>query len=285
MTENRRRGLPPWLKVRLPSDQGELKRVARVLRRMGLHTVCTAARCPNIAECWGCGTATVMILGKECTRNCRFCAVQTSRSPSPPDPAEPARVSEMVLELKLRYVVITSVTRDDLPDQGAKHFAATVHEIRRRCPGTRVELLIPDFRGDERLLEVIVRAGADVVGHNLETVRRLTPLVRDPRTSYDRSLSVLWYLSSHRVVTKTAFLLGLGETREELLESFADARSVGVQRLALGQYLAPSVRHVPVARYLAPEEFDELAEAARSFGFTHVASGPFVRSSYKAGEE
>lgn len=276
--------LPPWLKVRVPSDGGALKEVARTLREKCLNTVCTGAKCPNLAECWACGTATLMILGKECTRNCRFCAVPTNSSPGPPDAGEPTHVAQMVAELGLKYAVITSVTRDDLDDHGAGHFVATVRAIRAAAPGIRVELLIPDFAAREELVAEVCRCGADVIGHNLETVARLTPLVRDRRASYDRSLEVLRLASRHSPSVKTSLLLGLGESREEIMDSLAEAYAVGVRHVALGQYLAPSFEHTPVERYWTPAEFEELGDAARRMGYLSVASGPLVRSSYRAEE-
>ncbi len=278
------RRLPDWFKVRLPADDGELKRVAALLRRHRLATVCTSARCPNLAECWACGTATIMILGRECTRNCRFCAVSTSAHPAPPDPAEPEHVAQAIRSLGLRYAVLTSVTRDDLLDHGAGHYAATVSSIRGLCPDVTVELLIPDLAGRADLLQVILEAHPHVVGHNLETVRRLTPLVRDARTSYDRSLTLLSLVARSGTPAKTSLLLGLGETDDEVREALREAFDAGVRHVALGQYLAPSTSHAPVARYLAPEEFTSLGDYARSLGYHSVASAPKVRSSYRAEE-
>jgi lipoic acid synthetase len=277
--------LPPWLKVRLPALDGELPRVAGLLRKHRLNTVCTGAKCPNLAECWACGTATIMILGRECTRNCRFCAVSTSRTPAPPDANEPGHVAAAVAELGLRYAVLTSVTRDDLPDGGAEHFARTVKAIKNRSPGTLVELLIPDLLGSPSALSVIVRSGADIVGHNLETVARTTPLCRDSRASYARSLGVLGQLAefSQGPEVKTALLLGLGEEPGEVVETMREAHSVGVRHIALGQYLAPSSAHAPVVRYWSPAEFSSLERTAMEIGYHSVAAGPLVRSSYRAG--
>ncbi len=276
--------LPQWLKTRLPSDRGALKEVAGHLRRHGLNTVCTGAKCPNLAECWACGTATIMLLGKECTRNCGFCAVESTNHPARPDPAEPHAVASAIAELGLRYAVLTSVTRDDLPDGGANHFAQTVQAIRRQAPKVTVELLIPDLQGNREALSTIRESGAHIVGHNLETIARLTSQCRDQRASYERSLTVLRTLadSEHGPGIKTALLLGLGETREEVEETLAEAYGVGTRHLAMGQYLAPTRNHCPVARYWTPEEFAELAAVARSMGYESVASGPLVRSSYRA---
>ena len=223
-----------------------------------------------------------MILGADCTRNCRFCAVGTSAAPAAPDPSEPHRVAELVARLHLNYVVVTSVTRDDLDDRGAGQFARTVAEIRGLCPQARVELLIPDLSGDPLFLDVILASRPDVVGHNLETVRRLTPAVRDPRTDYARSLQVLSYLAGKNTAVKTSLLLGLGEVEEEVLETLNDAYRAGVRHIALGQYLRPSPRHAPVARYWTPDEFALLEENARRIGYTSVAAGPLVRASYRA---
>ena len=274
--------LPAWLKVRLPGDDGELKRVARILREQGLNTVCTAAKCPNLAECWARGTATVMILGANCTRGCRFCAVGTSAAPAATAASEPRKVAELVARLRLSYVVVTSVTRDDLDDRGAGQFAATVAEIRDLRPQARVELLIPDLSGDPLLLDQVLSARADVLGHNLETVRRLTPMVRDPRTDYDRSLRVLSYLAGKGTAVKTSLLLGLGEVEKEVLATLNEAYEAGVRHLALGQYLRPSPRHAPVERYWTPDEFVLLKESARRIGYASVAAGPLVRASYRA---
>ncbi|MBM4372368.1 MAG: lipoyl synthase [Deltaproteobacteria bacterium] len=274
---------PPWLKVRLPAGSDAV-RTATVLRSLRLRTVCREARCPNTGECWAAGTATIMILGDRCTRACRFCAVETHALPPPPDPDEPRRVAEGVAALGLRYAVITSVTRDDLPDGGAGCFAETLRELRRRSPATQVELLIPDFGGDTGALEVVAGAAPDVVGHNLETARRLSSAIRDPRTDYDRSLRVLEYLGGRGLETKSALLLGLGETPGEVEEALRDLRRVGVLHVAMGQYLAPTAGHVPVAEYVTPEAFDAWAARARALGFHSVAAGPRVRSSYLAGE-
>jgi lipoic acid synthetase len=275
---------PEWLKVRLPSGAG-YERVRRLLHSLELHTVCEESRCPNIAECWGGGTATVMLMGEMCTRACRFCHVKSGR-PEPLDLDEPAHLAEAVAELGLRYLVVTSVDRDDLPDGGAAHFAAAIRELKRRSPDTLVEVLIPDFQGRTRELDAILEAGPDVVAQNVETVRRLTHPVRDPRAGYEQTLGVLGYLKSARpaVTTKTSLMLGLGEERGELREAFKDLRRVGVDVLTLGQYLQPSPWHLPVSRFVTPGEFDELRLEAEAAGFLYVASGPLVRSSYRAAE-
>ncbi|MCX7844574.1 MAG: lipoyl synthase [Candidatus Bipolaricaulota bacterium] len=259
--------------------------VRRVLEEHRLATVCTEARCPNLPACWGAGTATFLILGEICTRACRFCAVAHGR-PWPPDPAEPARLARAVRALGLRYVVLPSVDRDDLPDGGAAHFAACIRAIKEAAPETKVEALIPDFSGDREALRQVVEAGPDGVGHNLETVRRLTPLVRDRRAGYDLSLSVLQALKElrPRLLTKSSLLLGLGETEEEVEEALWDLRRVGVDVLVLGQYLRPTARQIPVARYVPPQEFQAWAERAKEIGFRAVVSGPLVRTSFRAAE-
>lgn len=252
---------------------------------MGLHTVCEGARCPNVHECWGSGTATVMLLGEVCTRNCRFCAVAKGR-PEPPDPEEPEKVAQAVAAWGLDYVVLTSVSRDDLPDGGAAHFAKTVEALKRRKPGVLVELLIPDFQGKMESLKRVVEAGPDVVGHNLETVERLTPLVRDRRAGYRRSLEVLAEIKrlEPSIYTKSSIMLGLGETEEEVLQTMRDLREAGVDFLTLGQYLQPTLRHLEVQEYITPEKFDSYRQLGEELGFLAVASGPLVRSSYRAGE-
>ena len=274
---------PPWLKVKVPAGEAYAE-TAKVLRGLRLHTVCREARCPNAAECWAAGTATIMILGDACTRACRFCAVGAAAAPPPPDPEEPARVAAAVRRLGLRYAVVTSVTRDDLPDGGAAQFAAVVRACREAAPGARIELLIPDLGGDRAAVDAVADATPDVVGHNLETVRRLSAGIRDPRTDYDRSLSVLAQLGRRGMETRSSLLLGLGETAEEVDEALRDLRDAGVRHAALGQYLAPSAEHFPVREYVTPEAFDAWAARCRELGFRSVASGPLVRSSYMAAE-
>jgi lipoic acid synthetase len=239
-----------------------------------------------MAECWGGGTATVMLMGDVCTRGCRFCHV-ASGEVKPLDPEEPRHLAEAVAELGLRYLVVTSVDRDDLPDQGAGHFAQAIRELKARCPETLLEVLIPDFQGHEDLLRLIVEAGPDVVAHNVETVRRLTPTTRDARASYEQSLGVLSALKSFGrkgLRTKSSLMLGLGETHEELTQAFADLRAVDVDVLTLGQYLQPSSWHLKVERFVPPAEFEELRQEAMSHGFLYAAAGPLVRSSYRAAE-
>jgi lipoic acid synthetase len=275
--------LPEWLRVKLPSGPAA-SAVERRLRALGLHTVCDSARCPNRGECWGSGTATLLILGDTCTRNCRFCAVKTGNPGGTLDPGEPAAVARMVAEAGLQYVVLTSVDRDDLADGGAGQYAATIRAVRERVPGVRVEALIPDYLGSP--LERVLESGPDVLGHNVEVVRRLTPSVRDRRASYDRSLEVL--RSARRLAstvrTKSSLLLGLGEEDAEIEACLRDLREAGVSAVTLGQYLRPTARHLSVVRYVPPAEFDAWGRTARGLGFESVASGPLVRSSYRAGE-
>lgn len=251
-----------------------------------LTTVCEEARCPNLSECWSTGTATFMLLGEVCTRGCTFCSVKTGKRGVPLDPEEPRKVAEVARAMELTYVVLTSVDRDDLADGGAGHFAAAVSQLKQEIPGILVETLMPDFRGDSSALATMAQCGADVLAHNLETVRRLTPGVRDPRATYDQSLAVLAELKrlAPRTPTKSSLMLGLGESEAELDAAFSDLRSQGVDLLTLGQYLRPTSRHQAVVEFVPPERFDVLGERARRHGFRHVASGPFVRSSYRAGE-
>jgi lipoic acid synthetase len=280
---------PEWLKIRPPGGDSYLQ-IKGLLRERRLHTVCEEAHCPNVAECWSTGTATFMLGGDTCTRACRFCAIKTARIPPPLDPEEPFHIAESIATLGLHYVVLTSVDRDDLKDGGAGHFAATIREIKRLDPKIIVEALVPDFRGDVEAVQMIVDSKLDVYAHNIETVKRLQYRVRDPRAGYLQSLATLRaaknYSKSigHELFTKSAIMLGLGEEDTELTESFEDLRSYDVDVLTLGQYLRPSMQHLPVERYVSPEEFESLGERARSKGFLYVASGPMVRSSYRAGE-
>ncbi len=284
ITQALRRTKPDWLKIRPPGGE-QFIQIKRTLRRHGLHTVCEEAHCPNVHECWGGGTATLMLLGDVCTRGCRFCNV-TSGRPGPLDPLEPWKVAQVVGDWGLDYIVLTSVDRDDLPDGGASHFARTIRAIKTRSPQIRVEVLIPDFQGDEKALRQIVEARPDVIDHNVETVERLTPKVRDRRAKYRQSLSVLANvkaLDSTRY-TKSSIMLGLGETEAELCQTLGDLRAVGVDILTLGQYLQPTKRHLNVVEYVHPKRFAHYQKLAESLGFLYVAAGPLVRSSYRAGE-
>ena len=275
---------PSWLRVRAPGGPvyTDLKRLVDELR---LHTVCESARCPNIGDCWERRSATFMILGDICTRACGFCAIKTGR-PEALDHDEPRRVAEAVEYLGLRFVVITSVNRDELPDGGAEIFAETIRAIRRRSPGTGIEVLIPDFEGNPEALAAVLEAGPDILNHNIETISRLYRLVR-PQAKYARSLELLDRAKaiSPDIVTKSGMMLGVGEEPEETLQSMRDLREVGCDVLTLGQYLRPSPRHIPVVRYVAPEEFAELRRHGIAMGFRHVESGPLVRSSYHADEQ
>jgi len=278
------RRLPHWLKVRAPGGPGYL-RVRGLLRRAGLHTVCEEAACPNIGECFEAGTATFLIVGDVCTRACRFCAIAGGR-PRPVDREEPLRVAETVRLLGLRHAVVTSVTRDDLPDGGAGQFAETITAVRRLSPATGIEVLIPDLQGKWSDLDTIMAAGPDILNHNLETVPRLYRSVR-PQAVYRRSLEVLRRAkaASPETTTKSGLMVGLGEEPDELRAAMADLRSVGCDIVTLGQYLRPSAKHLAVARFYLPAEFEELAHAARAIGFRHVEAAPLVRSSYRAAQQ
>ena len=274
---------PSWLKRNLPTGS-TYESVRALLKKGMLHTVCQEAKCPNMWECFSRHTATFLILGSRCTRNCRFCAV--AHGPiGPPDPEEPARVAKAAQNMKLRYIVITSVTRDDLPDGGAGLFAKTINEVRKRTTDAFIEVLIPDFQGNADSLHTVVKAGPDVLNHNLETVARLYPRVR-PEAVYHRSLELLKQVQLYdsSIPTKSGLMIGLGETDEEIKETLHDLLEAGCNILTLGQYLQPSSAHLPVKRFVHPEKFDSMRESALSMGFTEVASGPFVRSSYRARE-
>ncbi|MBE0539937.1 MAG: lipoyl synthase [Verrucomicrobia bacterium] len=274
--------LPEWLRTRLPTSDS-FSRTRRLLDELKLHTVCESAKCPNHWECWSKGTATFMIAGDRCTRACGFCAVSTAR-PLPLEADEPQRVAEATRRMRLRHVVITAVARDDLADGGAEHFRQTIHAIRTLNPGIVIEVLTPDFNDRDRDIELVLVANPDIFNHNLETVRRLTPQVRS-RATYDRSLNVLRKVKARRgeaIYAKSGLMLGLGETEEEVLTALADLRAAGCDLLTLGQYLQPTLRHLPVEEFVSPARFHELGEIAQQMGFVHVASGPMVRSSYHA---
>lgn len=270
---------PPWLKVRLPSGNG-FREVDELVRRQGLHTVCHSARCPNLGECWESRTATFMILGNVCTRNCTFCAVQSGH-PATVDVDEPRRVALSVRQLGLKYAVVTSVTRDDLTDGGAGQFASVIREIREVSLQCRIEVLIPDFRGDLASLSAVIDAHPDVLNHNLETVPSLYATIR-PQADYRRSLGVLEHAAEAGLHTKTGLMLGLGETKAEVLAVLKDLIEINCRLLTLGQYLQPTHKHHPVVRYVHPDEFTSWAETGRKMGFDHVEAGPLVRSSYRA---
>lgn len=270
---------PEWLKIKLGSDV-TYDETRAVLQKHCLHTICTSGRCPNQGECWSRGTATFMIGGAVCTRACKFCNTETGR-PLPLDPEEPRHVAESVRALGLKHAVVTSVDRDDLPDKGSTHWVDTIRQIRELCPGVTIEVLIPDFDGQAKLIAPILEERPEVVAHNMETVRRLTPVVRS-RATYDCSLSVLAQIAEAGLPAKTGLMLGLGETQEEILETMDDLRRVECSILTLGQYLQPTRRHYPVQEYVHPDRFAELREIALDKGFRHVESGPLVRSSYHA---
>lgn len=278
---NRPTPKPPWLRVRIPSGP-QYEQTRRLLREGRLHTVCQEACCPNIYECFSRHTATFLILGDHCTRNCAFCAVKKGALQLP-DPDEPERVARTAAEMKLAYVVITSVTRDDLPDGGAAHFAATIQALRNRIAGVRIEVLIPDFQGDLHALHTVLSARPDVLNHNIETVLRLYPTVR-PQANYQQSLRLLQTTAQQapHIPTKSGLMLGLGETDDEIHTTLRDLRNAECRSLTLGQYLQPSAHNLPVARYVSPEEFDRWRNKAHEMGFDEVAAGPFVRSSYRA---
>jgi lipoic acid synthetase len=271
---------PDWLKVRLPSH-GDYFRVSDILKSRRLHTICQSARCPNIGHCWERKTATFLILGDTCTRACGFCAV-TKGIPEIPDPGEPERVAGAVAALGLRYAVLTSVTRDDLRDGGASHFARTIRAIREANPGAKVEALVPDFGGDLRALDVVLEADPDILNHNLETTESMYPKIRRPRENYRRSLGLLAAAKERGARTKSGLMLGLGEREDAVGQALGDLRRAGCDLLTIGQYLRPAEASPPVERYYSPEEFAELRETALGMGFLDVVSGPLVRSSFEA---
>ncbi len=274
---------PSWLRAKLPSG-GKYEKVKANVSEHRLATVCQESKCPNIGECWSNGVATIMLMGDVCTRACRFCSVDTGNPRGWLDPEEPANAAESVRLMDLKYVVLTSVDRDDLADGGAGHYAACVREIRKVNPQTAVEALTPDFQGRLKDVETVVDSGLQVFAQNVETVRRLTHPVRDPRAGYQQTLDVLAHAKQHRpeVLTKTSLMLGLGETTEEVIETMDDLRAIGVDIVTFGQYLRPTVNHLAVERYVTPEQFRELRDIGLGLGFLEVVSGPLVRSSYRA---
>ncbi len=277
--------LPEWLSIK-PASTEKYNGIKSTINSLGLHTVCTDAHCPNASECWSGGTATFMVLGDLCTRGCRFCAVHKSARGAAIDHNEPEKLARVVNEWGLSYLVITSVARDDLPDQGSTHFANCVSEIKRVNPNTLIEVLIPDFQGSIECLKNVAKSHPDVIGHNIETVERLTPYARDRRTSYRQSLLVLKNSKEidRSIRTKSAMMLGIGERDDEVITAMKDLRASDVDFLAVGQYLRPSQQHMEVKEYVKPERFEALKNTALGMGFGYVAAGPFVRSSYRAGE-
>lgn len=270
---------PEWLKIKLPKGF-KTSQVVGLLNDKHLHTICSSGMCPNRGECWGAGTATFMIGGNVCTRNCKFCNV-TSGKPGPLDRKEIDEITESVKALKLKHIVITSVDRDDLPDGGANHWAAMIRALKEKCPGVTMEVLIPDFQGKTELLDIVIAEKPEIISHNLETVRRLTPSVRSVAT-YQRSLDVLKYVASKNIRTKSGIMLGLGETPEEILRTMDDLRSVGCEIMTIGQYLQPTKNHYPLQEYIHPDTFAEYGRIGKEKGFRHIESAPMVRSSYHA---
>jgi lipoyl synthase len=279
MQEVRRRQKPDWLKIKVPKGK-EYIGVRDVIDRNKLHTICSSGQCPNKEDCWGRGTATFMILGNICTRSCKFCAVATGR-PLPADLAEPARIAESVKKMNLKHCVITSVDRDDLEDGGATIWAATIRAVKEMNPATTIETLIPDFRGRKELLRVVIDARPEVISHNLETVKRLTPQVRSAAI-YERSLEVVGWIAESGIRSKSGIMLGLGETEEEVIRVIDDLRKVNCEVMTIGQYLQPTLSHLPVKEYIRPEQFEKYRQIGVEKGFRHIESGPLVRSSYRA---
>ncbi|TKG95065.1 lipoyl synthase [Puteibacter caeruleilacunae] len=270
---------PEWLKIRLPEGE-DYKKVNQIVQTHGLHTICSSGKCPNMGECWGNGTATFMILGDICTRSCKFCNVKTGR-PLPVDENEPIKLARSIKLMQLKHAVITSVDRDDLEDKGAGFWAKVVETVREVNPNTTMETLIPDFDADHELLDLIVKVKPEIVSHNLETVERLTPQVRS-RAKYRTSLEVIRYLSENGINAKSGIMLGLGETEEEIYQCMDDLLAVNCNILTIGQYLQPSLKHLPVEKYVTPEEFEKYKQVALEKGFKFVESAPLVRSSYHA---
>lgn len=274
---------PGWLSIKLASN-AEFQNVKSIVKQHKLSTVCEEAKCPNISECWTAGTATFMVMGAVCTRACRFCAVDTGNPKSWLDHDEPNNCAEAVNLMGLKYIVLTSVDRDDLDDGGAGHYAACVTAIKAKNPEIAVEALTPDFQGSEEAVDKVLASGVDVFAQNVETVKRLTHPVRDPRASYEQTLNVLAYAKkkSPKVLTKTSLMLGLGETEQEIIDCLQDLRDINVDIVTLGQYLRPTMNHLPVERYVTPDEFKHLREVGLAMGFLEIVSGPLVRSSYRA---
>jgi lipoic acid synthetase len=280
---------PEWMKVRAPSTSSHYFDVRKLIHGASLHTICEEARCPNIAECWGRGTATFQILGDTCTRACRYCYVHSGKPEAPPDPLEPFRLAQTAAQMSLKHVVVTSVDRDDLPDRGAGHFAATVRALKRTLPATSIEVLTPDFLGvEEEALRTVLAERPDVFNHNIETVRRLHARMRGAKASYDTALWLLRRareLADYPVLTKSGIIVGLGETNDEVVETMRDLRDHDVDVVTIGQYLQPSAQHAKIARWVHPDEFRWFREQGEALGFGSVFSGPLVRSSYRADEQ
>ncbi len=280
---------PEWMKVRAPSKDGSYFDVQKLVHGLSLHTICEEARCPNISECWGRGTATFQILGDTCTRACRYCYVHSGKPAAPPDPLEPLRLAQAAAQMQLKHVVVTSVDRDDVPDRGAGHYAATIRALKKKLPGASIEVLTPDFLGvEDEALQTVLAARPEVFNHNIETVRRLHARMRGAKASYDKAL---WLLSrakeiaDYRVLTKSGIIVGLGETNDEVVETMRDLRANGVDVVTIGQYLQPSSKHATIDRWVHPDEFRWFREQGEALGFGSVFSGPLVRSSYRADEQ
>ncbi len=280
---------PEWMKVRAPSANSRYFEVKSLMREGGLNTICEEARCPNIGECWGRGTATFQILGDTCTRACRYCYVHSGKPDGPPDPLEPLRLAQAAAQMKLSHVVVTSVDRDDLPDRGAEHYAATIRAIKRKLPAAKVEILTPDFLDvEEEALATVLAARPEVFNHNIETVRRLHARMRGAKASYDKALWLLERakeVADYPVLTKSGIIVGLGETNDEVVETMGDLRTHGVDVVTIGQYLQPSPKHATIDRWVHPDEFRWFREQGEALGFGSVFSGPLVRSSYRADEQ
>lgn len=274
-----RERLPRWMKMQLPKGESYSK-VKNLVAKHHLNTICTSGNCPNIGECWNRGTATLMILGDICTRNCKFCGVTTGK-PFPPDPEEPTRIAETVKIMQLKHVVITSVDRDDLPDLGAGFWAETIREVKKQNPETKIEVLIPDFQAKYELIQKVIDAAPEVISHNMETVERLTPQIRSA-AKYRTSLEVIQCISNSGIVAKSGIMLGLGEQEDEVFQVMDDLRAVGCKVLTIGQYLAPTLSHIPVKEYITPEQFEKYRTIGLEKGFSFVESSPLVRSSYRA---
>ncbi|BBM85906.1 lipoyl synthase [Candidatus Uabimicrobium amorphum] len=274
---------PEWLKIKIEHDP-KFDDVRKTLSENSLVTVCEEAHCPNINECWSSGTATFMVLGDTCTRGCRFCNVKSGRYGANIDPMEPMKIAESVKKWGLDYIVITSVDRDDLPDQGSEHFAKVITTVHQQSPEVLIEVLVPDFRGDVKCVETVVQARPNVFAHNVETIERLQGRVRDNRATYEQSLMVLEYAKKQGLYTKSSLMVGLGETEEEIAQTMDDLRRIDVDFLTLGQYLRPSLKHLEVVEYVHPDQFEHYKKIGLEKGFRYIAAGPFVRSSYKAGE-
>ena len=279
--DNKDKRLPSWMKMksRLPKD-GDYFKVRDIVDQNKLHTICTSGNCPNIGECWGAGTATFMILGEICTRSCKFCGVKSGK-PKPVDPEEPRRIAESIHKMQIKHAVITSVDRDDLPDKGATIWSETVNLCKEHNPGLTIETLIPDFDGIPELIDMVIGSGPEIISHNLETVRRISPQIRS-RANYDRSLQVIHRIAQSALVAKSGIMLGLGERKEEIIDCIQDLRSVNCEVMTIGQYMQPGRDFMPVQRWVEPDEFAELKQIGLDLGFKHVESAPLVRSSYHA---